>query len=228
MRQPAGAALADPKHRVPAQAQVLDAFAPASAGQAPGEPHSNVGTTSVQHREVTLAQEVPAASLLEGCVQRYAPPAEHHVDPFGILGLADLWPANSMARVRPRPFLMGPAYTSSDFDLFTNVSLVVLVSLCPTRCIYCCGARTVKLIQCLPSMQMHSVQGCRAIISDRNVYRPRPQPLSLENAFNGITPSMARVIECKKRFGPNVAWTLFDAERVLARGLPIAQDACSQ
>ena len=66
-------------------------------------------------------------SLLDGCAQRYAPPAEHHVDPFGILGLVDLWPANSTARVRPRPFPVGPAYNSSEFNLFTNVSIVSLV-----------------------------------------------------------------------------------------------------
>ena len=133
LRRPAGAALTEAEHRAPAQAQVLDADAPASAGRALGKPHSNVGATVVQHHAARHAQVVPTASLPEGCAQRYAPPAEHHVDPFGILGLVDLWPGNSTARVRPRPFPVGPAYNSSEFDLFTNVSVVALVSLCFAR-----------------------------------------------------------------------------------------------
>ena len=151
MRQPAGAALTEAEHCTPAQAQALDAVTPGSPWQTPGKPLNDVGATVVQHNAASLAQEVPAASLLQGCAQRYAPQAEHHVDPFGILGLLDLWPANSTARVRPRPFPVGPAYNSSEFDLFTNVSLVVLVSPCPARSVYCCGARTVGF-QCLPSM----------------------------------------------------------------------------
>ena len=144
MRRPAGAALTEAEHCTPAQAQALDAVAPGSPWQTPGKPLNNSGATVVQHNAASLAQEVPAANLPEGCAQRYAPLAEHHVDPFGILGLADLWPANSTARVRPRPFPVGPAYNSSEFDLFTNVSLVCLVTLCPARSVYCCGAQTVK------------------------------------------------------------------------------------
>ena len=151
MRRPAGAALTEEEHRAPAQAQVLDDLAPTSAGQALGKTHSNVDATVVQHHAARLAQEVPAANLLEGCTQRYAPPAEHHVDPFGILGLVDLWPANSTARVRPRPFPVGPAYNSSEFDLFTNIKVVALVILRFARnTLYHC-ARTVVL-QCLPSV----------------------------------------------------------------------------
>ena len=97
----------------------------------------------VPHHAASLAQEVPTASLLEGCTQCYAPPAEHHVDPFGILGLVDLWPANSTARVRPRPFPVGPAYNSSEFDLFTNVSIVLLVSPYIAHSIDCLRARTI-------------------------------------------------------------------------------------
>ena len=150
MRQPASAALAEAEHRAPAQAQV-ETLAPASAGQALGKMHSNVAATVVQHHAARLAQEVPAASLLQGCTQSYAPPAEHHVDPFGILGLGDLWPANSTARVRPRPFPVGPAYNSSEFDLFTNITVVALVSLRFERnTLYRC-ARTV-VFQCLPSV----------------------------------------------------------------------------
>ena len=118
---------------MPAQAQALNAAAPASPWQTPGKLLKDTGATGVQHHAASGALEVPMASLPEGCSQRYAPPAEHHVDPFGILGLADLWPANSTARVRPRPFPVGPAYNSSDFDLFTNISVVALVSLCPAR-----------------------------------------------------------------------------------------------
>ena len=65
--------------------------------------------------------------LPQGCAQRYAPQAGHHVDPFGVRGLVDLWPANSTARMRPRPFPVGPAYNASEFNLFTNVSIVSLV-----------------------------------------------------------------------------------------------------
>ena len=89
----------------------------------------------VQHRAAletsgaVPSQNTPTPSVLEGCAQRYAPQADYRVDPFGILGLVDLWPANSTARVRPRPFPVGPAYNSSEFDLFTNVSIVSLVRL---------------------------------------------------------------------------------------------------
>ena len=64
-----------------------------------------------------------------GCVQRFAPPAQHHVDPFGIRGLPDLWPANSTLRVRPRPLPFGPAYNVSDFEVFLNTTYVSLVRL---------------------------------------------------------------------------------------------------
>ncbi|KAK9834170.1 hypothetical protein WJX81_004930 [Elliptochloris bilobata] len=57
---------------------------------------------------------------------RFAPPAQRHVDPFGVLGLTNLWPANSTSRVRPRPWPVGPAYNSSEFDVFINTSYVVL------------------------------------------------------------------------------------------------------
>ena len=53
--------------------------------------------------------------------------AQHHVDPFGVLELPSLWPASSRSRVRPRPLPFGPAYNSSNFDIFLKSSYVVLV-----------------------------------------------------------------------------------------------------
>ncbi|KAK9825381.1 hypothetical protein WJX81_007036, partial [Elliptochloris bilobata] len=84
-------------------------------------------------------QSVPAVALLtndvsakrvaaHACKEQFAPPAEHHVDPFGVLRLKDLWPANSTSRVRPRPLPVGAAYNSSDFDVFVNSTYVALNS----------------------------------------------------------------------------------------------------
>ena len=165
MRRTAGAALTEAEYRAPAQAQGLGAVAPASPWQTPSKLLHKSGATVVQKHAASLAREVPAASLLQGCTQRYAPPAEHHVDPFGILGLVDLWPANSTARVRPRPLPFGPAYNSSEFDLFTNVSLVCLVSLCPARSAYCRRARMIY-VTALAEHALHSVQGRPALTSD--------------------------------------------------------------
>ena len=61
------------------------------------------------------------------CKEQYAAAAQHHVDPFGVLGLPSLWPAGSRSRVRPRPMAFGPAYNSSNFDIFLKSSYVVLV-----------------------------------------------------------------------------------------------------
>ena len=79
-----------------------------------------------------MQQPSQAPAVLAGaavCMQRFAPPAQHHVDPFGIRGLPDLWPANSTLRVRPRPLPFGPAYNVSDFEVFLNTTYVSLVRL---------------------------------------------------------------------------------------------------
>ena len=161
MRRPADAALTEAKHCAPAPAQV------------PGKLYSNVGATvGAQHQAASLTQ-VPAVSLPEGCAQRYAPPAEHHVDPFGILGLGDLWPANSTARVRPRPFPVGPAYNSSEFDLFTNISVVALVSVCRERNTVCPCAQTSLVTELAEHAGAHHA-GRRALSCGRYVCTPSP------------------------------------------------------
>ena len=62
-----------------------------------------------------------------GCAERFAAPAQHHVDPFGILDYREMWATNSTFNVRPRPLPVGPAYNSSQFDVFINTSFVMLV-----------------------------------------------------------------------------------------------------
>ncbi|KAK9825364.1 hypothetical protein WJX81_004084 [Elliptochloris bilobata] len=73
---------------------------------------------------MTAPRGAPTAAL--ACKERYAPPAQHHIDPLGILSLADLWPVNSTSRAKPRPWPLGPAYNSSEFGLFINTSYVTL------------------------------------------------------------------------------------------------------
>ena len=164
-RGDARAALPAAERSTPAQGR--EATVPTSAWQAPGEQRDNSGAEGVQRRAASKpsgaipSQNIPMPSLPAGCAQRYAPQAGHRVDPFGILGLVDLWPANSTARVRPRPFPVGPAYNSSEFDLFTNVSIVLLVRPHTARSVHCHCARTPCFLQCLPSTQVRSVRVAR-------------------------------------------------------------------
>ena len=100
------------------------ASAPLHASARPGHLHSPLfaGTQRPSQASAVLAGAA-------GCTQRFAPPAQHHVDPFGIRGLPDLWPADSTLRVRPRPLPFGPAYNVSDFEVFLNTTYVSLVRL---------------------------------------------------------------------------------------------------
>ena len=65
--------------------------------------------------------------LSGGCAGRFVAPPARHVDPFGMQQLLDLWPKDSKSRVRPRPWPLGPAYNSSEFNVFINTTYVVLV-----------------------------------------------------------------------------------------------------
>ena len=65
--------------------------------------------------------------LSGGCADRFVPPPARHVDPFGMRQLLDLWPKSSASSVRPRPWPLGPAYNSSEFNVFINTTYVVLV-----------------------------------------------------------------------------------------------------
>ena len=232
MRRPAGAAPTEAERCAPAQAQVLGAAAPESPWQALGEPLNKSGAVVVPHNAASLPQEVPTASLPEGCAQRYAPQAEHHVDPFGMLGLVDLWPANSTARVRPRPFPVGPAYNSSEFDLFTNITVVALVSLRFARNTLYQRARTSCVSVLAERVGAHCA-GRLALSSDRresgglahnpcvgmlvmalwpavcgicdSVQEGRKVPLQALHALQCLTRACKRLAECRR--------CLFDKEQ---------------
>ena len=108
---------------------------PAQVGQAATAAQANLASPGedvaqpTAHRALQGTQQASAALDMaqSGCAERFAAPAQHHVDPFGILEYKDMWPANSTARVKPRPFPVGPAYNSSHFDVFINTSFVMLV-----------------------------------------------------------------------------------------------------
>ena len=74
-----------------------------------------------------VAPLAPMPVLAGGCVGRFVPPPARHVDPFGMRQLLDLWPKGSTSSVRPRPWPLGPAYNSSEFNVFINTTYVVLV-----------------------------------------------------------------------------------------------------
>ena len=74
-----------------------------------------------------VAPLAPMPVLSGGCVGRFVPPVARHVDPFGMRQLLDLWPKGSTSSVRPRPWPLGPAYNSSEFNVFINTTYVVLV-----------------------------------------------------------------------------------------------------
>ena len=65
--------------------------------------------------------------LSGGCAGQFVAPPARHVDPFGMRQLLDLWPKGSTSSVRPRPWPLGPAYNSSEFNVFINTTYVVLV-----------------------------------------------------------------------------------------------------
>ena len=77
--------------------------------------------------ELDRASAAASAALPLGCVERYAPQARQRVDPFGLVHLLDLWPHNSTAPLRPRPWPLGPAYNSSEYTIFINTTYVALV-----------------------------------------------------------------------------------------------------
>ncbi|KAK9825358.1 hypothetical protein WJX81_003161 [Elliptochloris bilobata] len=81
---------------------------------------------SLRRQHELLTVDVGHLSALDGCLQRFAPPPRHHVDPFGLLDLVQLWPANSSLPVKPRPWPVGPAYNSSEFQVFINTTYVTL------------------------------------------------------------------------------------------------------
>ena len=54
-------------------------------------------------------------------------PAERRIDPFGLLELVELWPTSSFSPFRPRPWPLGPAYNTSIFTGFINITYVTLV-----------------------------------------------------------------------------------------------------
>ena len=116
-----GQALAEPQPARAGQAATAAQAVLASPGADAAQPTA--------HRALQGSQQAAAALDMaqSGCAERFAAPAQHHVDPFGILEYTDMWPANSTARVRPRPYPVGPAYNSSHFDVFINTSFVMLV-----------------------------------------------------------------------------------------------------
>ena len=114
----AGAALAEQQ---PARVSVA-----ATAAQAVvASPGADAGQPTA-HGALQATQQAPGAAQ-RGCAQRFAAPAQHHADPFGILEYQKMWPANSTLPVKPRPLPVGPAYNSSQFDVFINTSFVMLV-----------------------------------------------------------------------------------------------------
>lgn len=54
-------------------------------------------------------------------------PAERRVDPFGLVELVELWPITLASAFRPRPWPLGPAYNTSLFTGFINITYVTLV-----------------------------------------------------------------------------------------------------
>ena len=75
------------------------------------------------------------------------PPARQRVDPFGLVDLLALWPQNSMLPVRPRPWPLGPAYNSSEFNLFINTTYVTLVRGLPAYTAHT-GSTLLELLPC--------------------------------------------------------------------------------
>lgn len=114
-------------------------------------PGEDVGQPAA-HRALQGTQQASAAIDMAqlGCAQRFAAPAQHHVDPFGILEYQNMWPANSTARVKPRPYPVGPAYNSSHFDVFINTSFVMLVRSPGCGRSACHGLRRSLLALCRP------------------------------------------------------------------------------
>ena len=53
--------------------------------------------------------------------------AERRTDPFGLMELVELWPKSSAAPFRPRAWPLGPAYNTSTFTSFINITYVTLV-----------------------------------------------------------------------------------------------------
>ena len=108
------------------------------------------------------AGEVPAPwrppDAPGACKEPYAAAAQHHADPFGVLELPNLWPASSRSAVRPRPLPFGPAYNSSNFDIFLKSSYVVLVRrskpskpLNPPKTPICATQILSRLLQATPT-----------------------------------------------------------------------------
>ena len=122
----------------------------ATAAQAVlASPGENVALPTA-HRALQGTPRASAALDIaqSGCAERFAAPAQHHADPFGILEYTDMWPANSTARVKPRPYPVGPAYNSSHFDVFINTSFVMLV-----RSPGCGRSACYELSQRLPALR---------------------------------------------------------------------------
>ena len=99
--------------------------------------HTSALLDDVHSPLFTATQASAVTAGAAGCMQRFAHPAQHLVDPFGIRGLADLWPANSTFGIRPRPLPVGPAYNASEFEVFLNTTYVSLVRRCQPARPYC-------------------------------------------------------------------------------------------
>ncbi|KAK9818906.1 hypothetical protein WJX81_000729, partial [Elliptochloris bilobata] len=80
-----------------------------------------LGGASLTHTWMDLASLFVASILWSSAVLT----AQAHATGFD-LELLDLWPAHSTARVKPRPWPVGPSYNSSEFNVFINTTYVVL------------------------------------------------------------------------------------------------------
>ena len=132
----------------PADAAIL---APAGASRLPSAHAKILGHTRAPEPSLPgldSASPAVSAALPLGCTERYAPRARRRVDPFGLVDLLDLWPQNSTAPLRPRPWPLGPAYNSSEYDVFINTTYVALVRALHAYAAYAGISGAAKLLSC--------------------------------------------------------------------------------